>query len=82
MQERTALEDQLTALGRIQQELDDQIMLIELGEAEKDQAVITDAENALRPARAAASSRRSSRARRRRTITRSSASRMRTRTAC
>jgi peptide chain release factor 2 len=48
MQERTALEDQLTAIGRIGQELDDQIMLIELGEAEKDQAVITDAENALR----------------------------------
>src|SRR5215213_3801922 len=48
MQERTALEDQLTALGRIGQELDDQIMLIELGEAEKDQAVITEAENALR----------------------------------
>jgi peptide chain release factor 2 len=48
MQERTALEDQLTALGRISQELDDQTMLIELGEAEKDQAVITEAENALR----------------------------------
>jgi peptide chain release factor 2 len=48
MQERTALEDQLTAISRIAQELDDQVTMIELGEAEKDQAVITDAENALR----------------------------------
>lgn len=48
MQERTALEDQLGAIGRIQQELDDQVTLIELGEAEKDQAVVTEAENALR----------------------------------
>ncbi len=48
MQERTALEDQLGALGRIQQELDDNIGMIELGEAEKDQGVVTDAENALR----------------------------------
>ena len=37
MQERTSLEEQLTALSRIEQELNDQIMLIELGEAEKDQ---------------------------------------------
>jgi peptide chain release factor 2 len=52
MQERTALEDQLGALGRIQQELDDNIEMIELGEAEKDQAVVTDAENALRALKA------------------------------
>jgi peptide chain release factor 2 len=48
MQERTSLEDQLGALSRIQQELDDQVDYIELGEAEKDQQVIIDAENALR----------------------------------
>jgi peptide chain release factor 2 len=48
MQERTALDEQLTALARIEQELDDQIMLIELGEAEKDQKVIAEAEAALR----------------------------------
>jgi len=48
MQERTALEDQLTAIGRIERELDDQLMLIEMGEAEKDQKVIADAEDALR----------------------------------
>ncbi len=48
MQERTALEDQLTALKRIEQELDDQLTMIELGEAEKDQAAIGEAEAALR----------------------------------
>jgi peptide chain release factor 2 len=48
MQERTALEDQLTAIGRIEQELDDQLTMIELGEAEKDPKVVADAEAALR----------------------------------
>jgi len=48
MQERTALEDQLTAIGRIEQELDDQLTMIELGEAEKDQKAITDAEEVLK----------------------------------
>jgi peptide chain release factor 2 len=48
MQERTALEDQLTAIGRIEQELDDQVTMIELGEAEKDPKTIADAEEALR----------------------------------
>jgi peptide chain release factor 2 len=48
MQERTALEDQLTAIGRIEGELADQIMMIELGEAEKDAKVVADAETALK----------------------------------
>jgi peptide chain release factor 2 len=48
MQERTALDDNLTALSRIEQELDDQVTLIELGEAEKDQKVVAEAEAALR----------------------------------
>ena len=48
MQERTALEDQLTSIGRIEQELDDNIGMIELGEAEKDKAVVAEAEEALR----------------------------------
>ena len=48
MQERTALEDQLGAIGRIEQELDDQITLIELGESENDQKVVADAEATLR----------------------------------
>jgi peptide chain release factor 2 len=52
MQERTALEDQLGAIDRIQRELEDQTGMIELGEAEKDQAVVTEAENALRKLRA------------------------------
>jgi peptide chain release factor 2 len=48
MQERTALEDQLTSIGRIERELEDNIGMIELGEAEKDKAVVTEAEEALR----------------------------------
>jgi len=48
MQERTALEDQLTAIARIEQELDDQVTMIELGEAEKDEKVVAEAEQALR----------------------------------
>jgi peptide chain release factor 2 len=48
MQERTALEDQLTAIGRIEQELDDQLTMIGLGEAENDKKAITDAEEALK----------------------------------
>jgi peptide chain release factor 2 len=47
MQERTALEDQLTSINRIEQELEDQITLIELGEAEADQKTVTDAQSAL-----------------------------------
>jgi peptide chain release factor 2 len=52
MQERTALEDQLTAIGRIEQELDDQLMMIELGDAENDQAVVGEAEAALKKLKA------------------------------
>jgi len=48
MQERTALESQLTAIGRIEQDLDDQITMIELGEAEKDKNVVAEAEAALK----------------------------------
>jgi peptide chain release factor 2 len=44
MQERTALGDALEAVKRIQQELSDQTEMIELGEAEKDQSVVADAE--------------------------------------
>jgi peptide chain release factor 2 len=52
MQERTALDEQLGALSRIEQELDDQVTLIELGEAENDQKVIAEAEAALRKLKA------------------------------
>jgi peptide chain release factor 2 len=57
MRERTALDEQLTALGRIEQDLDDQVTLIELGDAEGDQAVIGEAENALRRLKAEVSRR-------------------------
>jgi peptide chain release factor 2 len=52
MQERTALDDQLTGIARSEQELDDQLMMIELGEAEKDGKVVADAEAALRKLKA------------------------------
>src|SRR6201988_877334 len=52
MQERTALEAQLTSIGRIEGELDDQQMLIEMGEAEKDKKTIAEAEDALRKLKA------------------------------
>jgi peptide chain release factor 2 len=44
MQERTSLADALDSVRRIERELSDQVELIELGEAEKDQSVIADAE--------------------------------------
>ena len=48
MRERDALEDQLHAIGRIQQDLDDQLTMIELGEAENDATTLADAEIALK----------------------------------
>jgi len=48
MQERTLREDQLTSIDRIERDLDDQITLIELGESEKEAAVVADGEAALR----------------------------------
>ena len=52
MQERNELEDSLGAIGRIEQELDDQITMIELGDAEGDQKVVAEAEDALKKLRA------------------------------
>jgi len=40
MRERDALDDQLKAIGRIEQELEDQLTLIELGETEKDNKTV------------------------------------------
>ncbi len=48
MQERTSLEDQLAAIGRIERDLEDNVGLIELGEAENDGSVVADAERALK----------------------------------
>ncbi len=47
MRERDALEDQLKAIGHIEQDLDDQLTLLDLGENEDDVAAITEAESAL-----------------------------------
>jgi peptide chain release factor 2 len=52
MQERTSLEDSLTAIGRIETDLSDQVMLIEMGESEKDEAVVAEAEQALKKLKA------------------------------
>ena len=48
MRERDALDDQLKAIGRIEQDLDDNLTLIELGDAEKDEATVGEAEAALK----------------------------------
>ena len=47
MQERTALEENLSAISRMEQELEDQLTMIELGEAEHDAKVVAEAEAAL-----------------------------------
>ena len=57
MQERNALEDQLKAIGRIEQDLDDNLTMIELGETEKDQSVIADSEQSLQKLKAEAARR-------------------------
>ncbi|HMA71319.1 MAG TPA: peptide chain release factor 2 [Xanthobacteraceae bacterium] len=48
MQERTSLEEQLSALGRIEREIDDNVGMIDLGEAENDADVVAEAETALK----------------------------------
>src|SRR6202049_2222487 len=48
MQERNDLEDNLSAIARVEQELEDQVTMIELGEAENDQKVVAEAQTALR----------------------------------
>jgi peptide chain release factor 2 len=52
MQERTALDDQLAALGRIERDIEDNVGMIELGEQEGDRTVVADAEVALKALRA------------------------------
>jgi peptide chain release factor 2 len=52
MQERTSLEEQLSALGRIAREIEDNVGMIELGEAENDTGVVADAEAALKKLKA------------------------------
>jgi len=52
MRERDALDDQLSSLKRIDQTLEDNLTLIELGEAENDEGTVTEAEAELKKLRA------------------------------
>ena len=52
MRERDALDDQLGSLRRIDQTLEDNLTLIELGEAEKDEGTIAEAEAELKKLKA------------------------------
>lgn len=47
MRKRQALEESIGSFGRLEQELEDNLELIELGEAEEDATVVSDAEAAL-----------------------------------
>ncbi|QRM31464.1 peptide chain release factor 2 [Microvirga sp. VF16] len=57
MRERTSLEDQISAVKRLEQELEDAITLIELGEAEEDEGTIKEGEEAIRDLQAEAARR-------------------------
>src|SRR2546423_1723202 len=48
MQERTSLEDALSGIGKVEHDLQDNIDMISLGEAENDARVVTEAANARR----------------------------------
>ena len=48
MQERTSLEDSLSGIGKVERELEDNVGMIELGEAENDEGVVAEAETALK----------------------------------
>jgi peptide chain release factor 2 len=54
MQERNQLEDNLNAISRIEQEIADQLMMIELGDTEGDAKVVAEAEAALKKLQAEA----------------------------
>src|SRR3712207_2701080 len=57
MRERTSLEDQIYSIRRLEQELEDAITLIELGEAEDDQDTVREGEEAIRGIQAEAARR-------------------------
>jgi peptide chain release factor 2 len=52
MRERDALDDQLSSLRRIEQTLEDNLTMIELGEAEKDEGTVVEAEAELKKLKA------------------------------
>jgi peptide chain release factor 2 len=54
MRERTMLEERIGVIGRLEQELDDAATLIELGEAENDEASVAEGEAAIRKVQAEA----------------------------
>ena len=49
MQERTSLEDALNGIGKVERELEDNIGMIELGEARRGCIDVKDASSAARP---------------------------------
>ena len=57
MRERNALEDQTGSIRRLEQDLDDAVTLIELGEAEGDEASVREGEAAIRKVEAEAARR-------------------------
>ncbi|MGO4571793.1 peptide chain release factor 2 [Microvirga sp. 2TAF3] len=57
MRERTSLEDQIAAIKRLEQELDDAVTLIELGDAEGDEATVKEGEETIRALQAEAARR-------------------------
>ncbi len=52
MRERTMLEDQIGGIAKLERDLDDAMILIELGELESDSAAITEGEEAVRAVQA------------------------------
>ncbi len=54
MRERTRLESAIATINRLRAAIDDNVGLIELAEAEKDEAMIAEAEKSLADARAEA----------------------------
>ena len=57
MRERTALEDQISAIKRLEQELEDAQTLVELGDAEGDEGTVAEGEAAIRAVQAEAARR-------------------------
>jgi peptide chain release factor 2 len=57
MRERTSLEDQISAITRFEQDIEDSITLIELGEAEGDAATVKESEETIRALQAEAARR-------------------------
>jgi len=57
MRERTSLEDQISAIRRLEQELEDAVTLIELGDMEGDAATVREGEDVIRNLQAEAARR-------------------------